>query len=113
MEDRADEAWRRVRKALFVAAQSGGVDGEAHKQWVIDQMVRALTGCPIENRTVRDCDGVEYTFPRQGESEEYTEWVRAFKGGRWVHGAYTVGNNEYVDGEDGPDTYDWDEGVVP
>lgn len=96
MELSIDEVWRRVRKALFVAFQSGGVDGGHHKQWVIDQMVRALTGCPIENSTAIDCNGVEYTFPRQGESEEYLELIRAFK-----------------DGEDGPDSYKWSEGTPP
>ena len=40
--------------------------------WVIDQMVRALTG-----------DG-------------YEAWVKLQK-----------------DGEDGPNTYDWDEGIAP
>lgn len=34
----------RAAKALDVAIQFGGVDGDHHKAWVIDQMVRALTG---------------------------------------------------------------------
>lgn len=46
--------------------------GGHHKTWVVDQMVRALTG-----------DG-------------YTKFVREAK-----------------DGENGPDTYEWDEGVAP
>lgn len=91
-----DEAWGRVRKALFVAFQSGGVDGGHHKQWVIDQMVRALTGCPMVDDVAVDYKGHNYTFTRQGESEEYVEWVRAFR-----------------DGEDGPDSYEWDEGTPP
>lgn len=31
-------------KALTMAFQYGGYDGGHHKMWVIDQMVRALTG---------------------------------------------------------------------
>jgi hypothetical protein len=33
-----------IAKALNVAVQYGGIDGIRHKAWVIDQMVRALTG---------------------------------------------------------------------
>jgi hypothetical protein len=33
-----------VAKAVDIAAQFGGIDGAHHKQWVIDQMVRALLG---------------------------------------------------------------------
>lgn len=61
-----------VDAALSVAHRYGGIDGDHHKKWVIDQMVRALTG-----------DG-------------YAEWIRAVK-----------------DGEDGPETYGWDEGIPP
>ncbi len=34
----------RIKEALEIAFRHGGTDGEHHKQWVIDQMVRALTG---------------------------------------------------------------------
>ena len=37
-------ALERIKDALDVAWQAGGMDGEHHKAWVIDQMVRALTG---------------------------------------------------------------------
>lgn len=67
-----DRSRKRVGDALRIACDAGGVDGAHHKAWVIDQMVRALTG------------------------EEYAEWVR-----------------EYRAGEDGPKTYDWDEGTAP
>jgi hypothetical protein len=32
----------RIDKALGIAHNHGGTDGAHHKQWVIDQMVRAL-----------------------------------------------------------------------
>ncbi len=35
---------KRINKALTLALSYGAVDGGHHKQWVIDQMVRALTG---------------------------------------------------------------------
>lgn len=62
----------RVAVALEIAAGYGTTDGAHHKMWVIDQMVRALTG------------------------DEYPKWVAGFN-----------------DGEDGPNTYQWDEGIAP
>lgn len=35
---------KRIDAALVVAEQYGTCDGDHHKMWVIDQMVRALTG---------------------------------------------------------------------
>lgn len=32
----------RIAEALDIAGYYGGIDGEHHKAWVIDQMVRAL-----------------------------------------------------------------------
>jgi hypothetical protein len=34
----------KIVKALDVIFQYGGIDGGHHKQWVLDQVVRALTG---------------------------------------------------------------------
>lgn len=62
----------RIRQALEVAMQYGGIDGDHHKAWCIDQMVRRLTGDNYEN------------FVRHAKS-----------------------------GADGPDTYEWNEGVAP
>ena len=33
-----------IDAALNIAWRFGGIDGAHHKEWVIDQMVRALTG---------------------------------------------------------------------
>lgn len=71
----------RIHRALDIAEQFGGDDGAHHKQWVIDQMVRALCG------------------QRPGHIDptpEYIEWVR-----------------NYCHGEEGPDTYYWEEGIAP
>ena len=73
----------RIDKALSIAVAYGGVDGAHHKDWVIDQMVRALTGCPV------NAEG-------QGESPAYQTLVAAAKAG-----------------EDGPETYSWDTGIAP
>lgn len=33
-----------IQQAIYLAVQYGGIDGEHHKAWVIDQMVRVLAG---------------------------------------------------------------------
>lgn len=83
----------RIAVALDTAVQYGGIDGAHHKTWVIDQMVRALTGCPLVEASSTDGTHKWYNF---GESKEYLALVAAA-----------------CAGEDGPDTYEWDEGVAP
>lgn len=70
--DEADTAITPIEAALDLAMRYGGINGEHHKTWVIDQMVRALTGT------------------------DYANWVQESKVG-----------------EDGPNTYTWDEGIAP
>ena len=60
-----------IRKAMDLIERYGGIDGEHHKTWVIDQVARCLVA-------------------------DYAVWVKAMK-----------------DGEDGPDSYSWDEGIAP
>lgn len=79
-------AVERIVKALGFAG-NGVYDGAHHKNWVIDQMVRALTGCPMEERTATDVHGQPYLFVTQGENETYL---------RFVH-----------------DNPGWDEGIAP
>lgn len=62
------------KKVLNLIKDYGGIDGAHHKQWLLDQLVRAITVHP----------------------EAYAEWVA-----------------DYEAGEDGPDTYSWDEGIAP
>lgn len=33
-----------VQRALMLAYRYGGIDGDHHRAWLVDQMVRALTG---------------------------------------------------------------------
>ena len=61
-----------VDEALELARLYGGIDGDHHKAWVIDQMVRALTG------------------------DDYPAFVADAK-----------------DGENGPESYEWSEGIAP
>ena len=38
----------KIEKAMQIAIQYGGIDGDHHKAWVIDQMFRALAGDDYE-----------------------------------------------------------------
>lgn len=78
------------KEALEIARRYGQIDGDHHKAWVIDQMVRALTDCPT---ILKEAKYVYFGF---GESEEYKEFLRSYK-----------------EGEDGPETYEWNEGIPP
>jgi hypothetical protein len=63
---------QKINYALEMASNYGGIDGSHHKMWVIDQMVRALTG------------------------KGYAAWVK-----------------EQKNGDDGPNTYEWECGIAP
>lgn len=90
-------AWQlhtQVDAALQYAYRFAGSDGADHKMWVIDQMVRCLTGCPLA--TVIDNDG-DPVYELVGVSADYELWVDAAKSG----------------GTDNPDEYDWETGTAP
>jgi len=92
LEDRNE----RIGRALAIAVRYGGFDGDHHKAWALDQIVRALLGCPLETKEGADSRGTKYNYETQVANAEYVELVR-----------------QACDGEDGPDTYSWDEGVPP
>jgi hypothetical protein len=69
---RLADRYARVDLVLDLIRDNGGAPGSDHKQWILDQVVRILTG------------------------DEYLRWLK-----------------EYANGEDGPATYEWDEGVAP
>lgn len=67
-----NDSEQKIATAIDLAVRYGGIDGDHHKAWVIDQMVRALGG------------------------ERYAGIVR-----------------DACNGEDGPNTYEWDVGIPP
>lgn len=46
-----------VAKALELIEKYGGIDGGHHKQWVLDQVVRALTGGKYADWVSAQCSG--------------------------------------------------------
>lgn len=53
-------------KALLVAERYGMVDGVHHKQWVIDQMVRAILG--------DDYAAWREAYRKADDADRYPEW---------------------------------------
>lgn len=47
----------RINKAIELAVRYGGFDGDHHKAWVIDQMVRVLAGERYEQIVREACEG--------------------------------------------------------
>ena len=83
--------------ALIYISMYGGIDGGHHKQWVLDQVARILLGTPVNVTLAKWENGhQEERFHVGGPSAEYTAWVAQMKAG-----------------EDGPNTYDYDEGIAP
>ena len=85
-----------VQLALEYAVRYGGIDGDHHNAWVIDQIVRALTDCPMITASAIDAHGKTYEYETQGESEEYKKLVA-----------------DACNGEDGEETYSWEVGIAP
>lgn len=84
--------------ALYFIECYGGIDGDHHKQWVLDQVARILCGTPVVVTEARWLGGQRELRVHVDEpaSERYQKWVAEVK-----------------DGEDGPETYTWDEGIAP
>lgn len=83
-----ESAEERITKALEFAQKYGMDDGSHHKMWVIDQMVRALTDCPIVTLRSKfpDAYGNYYDYEGPGESEEYRRFVAGSAWGEWDEG---------------------------
>lgn len=77
----------RITKALEFAGAYGATDGDHHKMSVIDQMVRALTGCPMVTKTALDYRNEPYEYEAQGESPDYEAFTLDEDGGHaWDEG---------------------------
>jgi hypothetical protein len=70
----------------------GGIDGEHHKTWVLDQVMLILHGTPVLVRLAKWDDGTEeYRYTTDEPSTAYQAWIKSRK----------------------KDGYDWDEGIAP
>lgn len=53
----ATKEHEKIQNALDLAVRYGGISGEHHKDWVIDQMVRVLAGDGYDELVRKACDG--------------------------------------------------------
>jgi hypothetical protein len=96
MKRSPDSKKQRIQEAIDLALSYGQIDGDHHKAWVIDQMVRALTGCPIVKKKAINFRDEEYEYECQGESDEYLQLIKI-----------------YCHDDEDPEAYSWDEGCPP
>jgi hypothetical protein len=79
--------------ALDFIFQYGGIDGDHHKIWLLDQIVRILKGTKVIIKEAKWEDGEkEYRITLDEPSQKYKDWVKEYEN----------------DGE-----YKWDEGIAP
>lgn len=93
--------FKRSDWAMLFIERYGQIDGNHHKNWVIDQVARILRGTPVIVSLLQWDDGIEdYSVVTSDEvSEEYLAWRREQQG-------------EY-DEESGEYEYGYDEGIAP
>jgi hypothetical protein len=85
--------------ALYFIQMYGGIDGNYHKAWVLDQVARCLKNTPVEVFEAKWDDGQsEYRISTGNPSEEYKKWVESMLGEKNELGEYE---------------YDYDEGIAP
>ena len=65
----------------------GGIGGGHHMQWLLDQIVRIMCGCPLIETT-----------DWYGENDAYRAWVADY---------------ESAGGSEDPGSYEWDKGIAP
>jgi len=53
----SDTFQKKINEAVKIAVQYGGTDGAHHKDWVIDQMTRILTGDEYDRVVATACAG--------------------------------------------------------
>ena len=83
--------------ALMWIERYGGIDGDHHKTWVLDQVARILKGTKVIIKLAKWENGhEEERFVLDEPSVEYWEWVKEMK-----------------NGEDGENTYSYDFGIAP
>lgn len=68
LEKTANELASRLESAISIIDNFGSESESQHKSWVIDQVLRALTGCAIETTG---------KYNKQGKNDEYLKIIGA------------------------------------
>lgn len=56
----ADRLARRAQRAVNLIGRYGGIDGEHHKTWLIDQVMRVLLGAAEYRAFRKDREAADY-----------------------------------------------------
>lgn len=92
-----DDLKERIWQAYKIIVECGQIDGAHHKDWVMDQAIRALIGDKKVPINATDYKGNDYTYNGyNNDSKVYRQFVKFMQ-----------------DGEDGPHTYSYDAGIAP
>lgn len=82
---------------LYFIERYGQYDGDHHKAWCLDQISRIVHDTPIIVKLAKWSSGhEEWRVSLDKPSENYLNWVKEMK-----------------DGEDGENTYSYEEGIAP
>ena len=85
--------------AMYYIGQYGGIEGDHHRAWVLDQVARILNGTPVTAREARWDNGEVNLRVITGEpSAGYLAWSEEMKG---------------EVGQDGEHEYTYDVGIPP
>ena len=80
-----------IERALSFA-EVGGDDSSPFNQWVIDQMVRALTECALYRQELRLPDGTVLMREVHEPNERYAAWVS--ERGSWSEGTSPIDDED-------------------
>ena len=77
------QSWPPHQIALyFIIEKYGQIEGEHHKAWVLDQVVRILLGAPVTVKLAKWSDGQsELRFMTGAPGAAYESWVRSMNSG--------------------------------
>jgi hypothetical protein len=98
--DQKDTKFKNYNKEswiMYFLESYSWIDGSDHKNWLLDQIARIIKESPIIIKLAKWENGQEEYRIKVGEpTQEYFDWVTEIK-----------------KGEDGPNTWSYDEGIVP
>lgn len=69
----------KIQRAIDIASKMSAYEGDHHKAYVIDQMIRALTGCMVTKTISINRGGVPQEVEVMEVSEEYLRFVSRYE----------------------------------
>ena len=93
--------------AMYFIESYGGIEGDEHKNWVLDQVARIYNGSKLEVKLAKWDNGEEeYRVSVLEPTEKYNNWVLEMRG-------YTFDENGVAIEPNEDEFYFYDEGKAP